>query len=325
MTIGHWLAPVGGTLLLALTAVDVFMTVFHPEGHGGPLLRRQTRIVWGVFRAFGRDGRGRPRAQWLAFGGPVLALLTPLVWILLLIAGFALLFFPSAHGFHISPGRLDSDWIAAVYLSGYSATTLGIGDVVPSSGTLRLLVVCEALSGFALVSAAISYVLAVYRERAVMSALARDVATHLRHGDEPFPRHDAPTHCSAWAEWLGGVGAALGQLRQSHAQYPLLHYFRPSDPAAALPVQLGALLALSRRLRTAAPGTPEATLAAYPGAVAFMHALDAYLSLVDRLFVPGESIAGGTGQSGEELEAALDRLRRYFLYEAAPERRPAAA
>ena len=45
------LSAIAGLLVLAFVGMDVFITVFHPEGHGGPLTRRQNRLVWGLWKA----------------------------------------------------------------------------------------------------------------------------------------------------------------------------------------------------------------------------------------------------------------------------------
>ncbi len=48
------LLPSLGGLLLVTLVLDVLLTVFPPVGHGGPIHRRQGRLVWSVFRALGR-------------------------------------------------------------------------------------------------------------------------------------------------------------------------------------------------------------------------------------------------------------------------------
>lgn len=79
-----------GFLVLLLLYLDVFLTVFHPEGHGGPLTGRLNRTAWGGFRALA----GARPAKALAFAGPMMPVLTLLVWMGLLIAGYALIYYP---------------------------------------------------------------------------------------------------------------------------------------------------------------------------------------------------------------------------------------
>ena len=88
-------------------------------------------------------------------GGPFLAVLTPPAWALIVVAGFALIFYAWIEGFLVSPGSLRAPWAEVLYYSGFSAATLGTGDVLADLPALRLLTILEGLSGFALLSASL--------------------------------------------------------------------------------------------------------------------------------------------------------------------------
>jgi hypothetical protein len=66
----------------------------------------------------------------------------------------------------VRPGRSPvgggSGPVAALYVSAYAATTLGVGDIYATTPVLRLLITLEAGLGFALFSIPITYVLSVY-------------------------------------------------------------------------------------------------------------------------------------------------------------------
>lgn len=304
--------PLLGVALLLLLFVDVFRTVFLPQGHGGPLSRRMYQLIWGAFRKLGTRG-GRARVAWLRLGGPTLALLTPAVWASLLVVGYALIFLPWIDTFLASPGRLGQGWVESLYYSGYSAATLGLGDMVATLPALRILTVVEAFSGFALVTASLSYVLVVYREQGIVAALALDVCTHLPDGADTVPRSGDPHHLQAWARWMEGVARSLLHVTQAHSQYPVLHYFRPIDPTKSLPVQAGALVELRRRLGDPAPDAGPAILVSYPGWRALFNAVEEYVSTVDSGFVPENDDCEDYSDQGE-LERAHGRMLRYMGY-----------
>lgn len=88
------LLPFLGTLLLFLAMVDAFRTVFHTEARGGPLNKRQNRVVWAAFSVVGRRLHDPARSVWLGYAAPALAVLTPLLWMALLIVGYALVYYP---------------------------------------------------------------------------------------------------------------------------------------------------------------------------------------------------------------------------------------
>jgi hypothetical protein len=58
----------GGALLVVLT-VDVIMTVFQPSGQGGPINRRQNRLIWAAFRVLAAKLPPDRRDSFLGYGG----------------------------------------------------------------------------------------------------------------------------------------------------------------------------------------------------------------------------------------------------------------
>jgi hypothetical protein len=144
-----------GFAVLVLLLVDVVQTVFVPRGDAGPLTRRVHRAVWGAARRGVR--RGPRRRQVLALVGPVLLPLTVLLWAVELVVGFALVYLPLSERFVVpEEGGTPSPAALALYVSGYSATTLGVGDVSAGDTLVRMLIVVEAACGFAVFSVGIA-------------------------------------------------------------------------------------------------------------------------------------------------------------------------
>ena len=83
----------------------------------------------------------RSRRRQLAQLGPLLVPFTVLVWAALLWLGFTLVFLPWSPAESGFPG-----WFTALYVSGYSVTTLGTGDITPSGRWPRALMVLAAAS-----------------------------------------------------------------------------------------------------------------------------------------------------------------------------------
>ena len=307
--------PLLGTGLLLLLAADVFSTVFWPKGRGGPVNRRQNRLVWAAFRSLGRRRDGSTRDGLLAVAGPVIVVTTLAVWVLWLVVGFALVYSPWIRSFLVSPGTLRVPWWEAVYFSGYTAATLGFGDLVPDRQALRLLAPVEAFGGFALLSISVTYFLAVYRELVRKEALAASVSSYLSDGGEAPLRFAGDGGADAVARWCESVSDALSQVLLAHFQYPVLHFFRSEQGSRALPVQLGHLLAMRERLREADLPPRLAAFAEHPGYRALASSLEQYVTEVDRLFVPpaGTRPQDG-GRARDDVEAAHRRLLEYMLH-----------
>ncbi len=177
---------------------------------------------------------------------PVMAMATPLGWLLLLTLGFALVYQPVVDGFSVQPPAEVPSWLTALYYSGYLTTTLGLGDVIPRGGTWRLATVGHAALGFALFSGSITYILTIYRRYTDEAGLALRI-----HGLFPGAADGGPTRVPGHGgdgrllDWLAlDLAADLSAVNVAHKQYPILHYFH-GDPERALTVQVGALIEMT--------------------------------------------------------------------------------
>lgn len=289
---------VAGLAVLLVLFVDVFSTVFDPRGRGGPLNRRLNRAFWHVARKLpGGDSI-------LAIAAPLMVVVTLLSWVVLLIGGFAAIYYPFIGNFLVSPGSLRNPWAESLYYSGYTAATLGFGDIVPDRAAIRLLAPVEAVLGFALVSVSVTYLLAIYRELLAMQSLSAFIASYtddteqllatIQEAKSESPQRFAET-----------VHASLLRVLESHFQYPILHYFRPPDRSRALPVQLSGLLELMTRMDC------DSSSARLP----FRNlekSIDEYMLLVEKHFIP-ERFETGV-ERDRERDRALVRLLRYMEY-----------
>lgn len=296
--------PALGVGLVVLMAVDMFITVFHPEGHAGPWTQRQNSAVWWLWKKAAPAGDRRD--AWLGIGGPLLAVLTPAVWSLMLIVGYALVYYPWMERFLVSPGSLRAHWAEALYYSGFAAATLGTGDIVPDGVPLRLLSIVEALSGFALLSASLSYILAVFRENQRKTTLASDLALHYEVGSS---RSDSSSPAHERERWLETVARDLNRVIQAHAQYPILHYFRATDDDNSLALQLAPLVA---HATNAPPGGTDTHDAPSSGGALVSGAVERYLAAADRRFVRSPSV----DPSNDGLQVRYRRLLEYLGYQA---------
>lgn len=308
-----------GVLLLTLLGLDILLTVFPSLGHGGPVHRRQNQLAWKVFRIVGRRGDGSPRATTLALAGPVIAMMSVAVWAVWLVLGFALLYAPHWASFSTTAAFAPDGWVEVLYYSGYVATTLGLGDVIATTPALRLLTVLEAMGGFALFAVATTYVVSITRELATAGTLALELASSRGTGGawsspkSVFGGEDGQTV----ARWTEAWARSLFRLAHAHAQYPLLQFFRATDPDRALPVQLGRVLELVGGPAAADPNLlRQATHTAYP---LLRDALLRYLAEVNRSCIPTGFDPLPAPLSDVPLERLHVRLLRYTCHDRRPE------
>jgi len=157
-TAGTLVSTAAGVALIGLVGRDAFDALFHAEGRG-TFSRQITRAVWQVFRRVGT------RHERLSLAGPVAFVTVIATWAGLLVLGWALVFWPHVPGSFRFDAGIDAggpDFVHALNVSLVTLTTLGFGDITPTSDALRLILPLEALLGFGLLSASISWLVSIY-------------------------------------------------------------------------------------------------------------------------------------------------------------------
>jgi hypothetical protein len=318
------LPVVGSALLLALVA-DVVLTVFPPLGHGGPVHRRLNRLLWSAFRVAGTGKGGRVRPRMLALGGPIMAVTGVALWGAWLVTGFALVYAPFLSSFATSVPRTGPGWIEAIYYSGYVASTLGLGDVIATTPGLRLVTVVEAVGGFALFAVATTYLLAISRELAEGSTLALELVTLRRRESEDAARPGEAAQDGTTQRWAEEAARSLLRVTHHHRQFPLLHYFRPTDPDRSLVVQVGwvgtRVDAWSSDGAGVAP--PPSSSPGAPALRMLREALYRYLVELNRSCVPARFDPLLVPPSQAPARRLHARLLRYACYDPGPASWPA--
>ncbi|MDT0184867.1 potassium channel family protein [Microbacterium sp. ARD31] len=158
-------STVVGTALILIALNDVFQTLLRPSATG--------RLTHFVFRFGWALARRRRRS--LVSSGALTVLATIGLWLGLLTVGWALLYLPHVpEGFSYSgvdPERY-APFVEALTFSMVALTTLGLGDVIPAEPWIRALSPLEALTGFALLSASVSWFMQLYPALARRRAFA---------------------------------------------------------------------------------------------------------------------------------------------------------
>jgi hypothetical protein len=242
-----------GTGLILVALRDIFDTLFHPSGKG-MLSRALPRFLWRVVR---RVGGRYPLAQELC--GPVTLLVVIASWATLLAIGWAFVFWPHlARGFLLAPGLSSSaqgGFIDAFYLSLVTLTTLGYGDITPTSGWLKVLVPLEALVGFGLLTASLSWVISLYPAFSRHRSLAHEVSL-AREAESETGIGVRQMDALAAEQMLGSLTTQLIAVQTDLVHFPISYYFRSSNERFELSAAMSCLLHLAQEGDSAdcAPG-----------------------------------------------------------------------
>lgn len=220
------LPALAGALLILSVLWEAFESVVLPRRvtRRFRFTRLFYRWTWFPWRFIGRRiSRPSRREGFLSIYGPLSLLLLFAVWAAVLIVGFGLLYY-SGRTPHYSGLPIK----AALYLSGTTFFTLGLGDIAPHSSLERILAVTESGLGFGYLALVLSYLPVIYqafsrREVNIVLLDARagspPTASELlrRHGPDGFDALRELLH--EWERWSA-------EILESHVSYPVVSYFR---------------------------------------------------------------------------------------------------
>lgn len=217
-----------GAGLVLVVLRDLFHTLGHPGGHGS-----MSRLVMGtVWRLSGRTGR---HGRLAGLAGPASLLAVVGAWGVLAVTGWALIYLPEIPaGFTFADGRPPGPGDApldALYFSMVMISTLGLGDIAPVFGWLRVVAPLEALFGFALLTVAVSWVLQIYPALTRRRVLAIRLRL-LRDAGALDALRDLDSAMSSWL--LAGLATDIVQVRVDLHEYTETYYFHEDQPGASL-------------------------------------------------------------------------------------------
>ena len=274
-----WVVGIVGSLLVAVVVRDVFHTLFHPIGHGS-IAPQVMKFVWWALRLF-------PSHRRIAsLTGPLGIALVVLTWGAIAVLGWAMLYFTQmpdgfAYSSELNPAERHGAF-DALYVSLVTIGTLGFGDIVPTSPLLRLIVPLEALFGFMLLTAAVSWVLQIYPALHRRRVLALELST-LREARQAEP---TPGIDSVPIDVLTGLANAVVEARNDFTQYGATYYFRDLEADASLAYSLEYATQLAAE--AAGSSQPQTRLA---GAL-ITASVDSLAGLLNEEFL---RLDGGTG------------------------------
>jgi|GEM_PF-968819 len=299
-----------GCLVLAVTLVDILITVLHPSTES-PLagrLPQLLRLLAGLTQPLlPRAGRGRPLGWILPLS--ITGLLG--LWLALLILGFGLLYLPEIgdpgsfrwSGSTLGPGD-------AFYFSGVCLTSIGFGDIVPRSGWLRATAVAEGLSGLLVLGVAVTYVLSVYPVLPIARVLASTLNEETGGEVDAVPmvrRYLAADSAEALAARCRELATEIAMLTEAHTSHPVLFYAHPRHVERSF---LRVLLVTQRLVAVLRYGL---RVADYPTLARDPRVAGLEETLIGVLRSMGASLhLDVQGVTESSLDAARERLRREY-------------
>jgi hypothetical protein len=199
--------------------------------------------VWLVYR------RVAPRyPSLLALAGPSALVAILLSWVGLVAVGWALVYWPRMpESFLLSPGLGPSGaegFVDALYLSLMTLTTLGYGTITPSPNWLRIVAMLEALVGFGLLTASLTWVISIYPPLTRRRSLAQQIAL-IRDSESKTGVSVAQAGAQAAERRFEALVSQVVMVRSDLVMFPITYYFHSTDESASLPANGRTLLRIA--------------------------------------------------------------------------------
>jgi hypothetical protein len=299
-----------GGLLIGLTLLDIFLTVLHPQAES-PFSSRLHMTIWFVLRQVARPLRGRACHRVLGLGLPLMVAALMVAWLLMLFVGFGLIYsawidVPGA--FRLPDGTTTPDWRDALYFSGVTLGTVGYGDIQPVEPWLRMAATVQGVSGIAVLSLSVAYILEVYpmlQRKAVLAVLLNEATDGQVDGLPLLARYLRGGRFEALASLLTRVNAELLTLAEAHRRLTVLHYAHPVEMERSFLRILLVVRNLVATLRFGLAGGAGQDWSDDP------RVLDLHDSLLYALYTLGSSLhlpLAGSARAEEEAGAAFRHL-----------------
>ena len=227
-----------GAALMLLFLTDVFLTVLYARAGTGLLAPYWNRAFWGLFLAASKLS-GRYRGTVLSLAGPMIVILLIGFWALGLTVGAALVIRPEL-GISIrsSSSGTPTDFVTALLVAGNSLSIVGSGgDYSPHSTSARILFLVNSLIGASVLSLVLSYLVQVYaglRERNTLALIVHLMTNSTGDAAEMLARLAPNGDYSNATTEIGNLARSVAAVKEAHHFYPLLFYFRFTDPLYAV-------------------------------------------------------------------------------------------
>lgn len=285
----NWLFLIGGIVLILIVFIDALWTTLWVESGAGPLARKSSNWIW----RGGLSVIGRERHRRLSLLGPLILFFTLIMWIVLLWAGWVLVFAGGSQSLAHAHTGAPADWAARIYFVGYMMFTAGNGDFSPSGGGWQIAAALTNATGMVVVTLALTYLIsivsAVVKKRGFASGvmglgISPDDFVASGWNGRDFRSLDLP---------LAGMAATLSDLAQRYEAYPILQYYHAGrvakSPILAAATLDDALSILSFAVPESLRPAPAVLKSARAAVESFLETMpSAFISKADEAPAPPE-------------------------------------
>ncbi|MFD1095155.1 ion channel [Salegentibacter chungangensis] len=222
---------ISGTILLVLLIYDFFFTTL--SGSGAGLISRPIAFFshWIIKHSAAFFGR-----RVYSFSGMFVNLMVLAVWIFIIWIGLYFIFSSDPAGLTNGSGRIANS-VERLYYTGYTLSTLGLGDFQPKTSSFKILTSLFSFFGFIFFTSSMTYLISVSAAVTTKRSLARSIQNLGK-----TPQEIATTFLNLNQSYSSQQIATLQELIDRHAvnhqAYPVVHFYSHRTPEICLSINI---------------------------------------------------------------------------------------
>ncbi|GAA4307385.1 ion channel [Pontixanthobacter gangjinensis] len=248
---------ISGIVLYFAIVIDILQTTLSMQG-GGWLTSRFAHIFWKCFLyVSGRNGRSKILSQ----AGYILLISIVLIWVLFLWMSFVLILYANPGAIIDSTSKMPANLWQLIYYSGFSISTLGMGDYIATGDIWKILSSVYSFTGLILLTMSVTYFVPVLSAVIDQRKLGIKLSTLGSSPEEIIISGWNGENFDHLTSKVDDLSDSIIKYSQQHRAYPVIHYFHNNKSKNAIILQLArlyeTLLLISQEVKQEIQPEPE--------------------------------------------------------------------
>lgn len=223
-----------GLILLLVTATDLINTSLSVRG-AGFISKRLSKAIWSILLAINKK---MGRRKILQIGGAVILVSILINWLLLIWISASLMFISDPDSLMNVETNSSTTVINKIFYTGYTLSTLGLGDMESTSDFWDVLTAILSFTGLILISIAITYLIPVVSAEIMKRKISVYINTLGGSAEEILLNYwDGKDFKELEQPFISLIDSIILH-GQNHKAYSVLHFFHSSDKKEAFVLNL---------------------------------------------------------------------------------------
>lgn len=223
-----------GVIVLLVTATDLINTSLSVRG-AGFITRRLSKAIWKLLL---RLTKNRGNRKILEKGGSIILVSIIINWLVLIWFSATLLFVSQVDSLMNVETNTSTTVISKIFFTGYTLSTLGLGDIEPNGALWEILTSTLSFTGLILISIAITYLIPVVSAEIEKRKVSVYITTLGCSVEEILLNHWNGKDFKQLEQAFVNLTTMIILHAQNHKAYSVLHFFHTSNKNEAFVLNL---------------------------------------------------------------------------------------